>query len=49
MAGGHGEGVSYKGLTMHKPKRWDVVTGKGRARVLSCGFGYFTGRSKIAL
>jgi hypothetical protein len=34
MAGGHGEGVSYKGLTMHKPKRWDVVTGKGPCAVM---------------
>jgi uncharacterized protein YhhL (DUF1145 family) len=34
MAGGHGEGINYKGLTMHKPKRWHVVTGKGLCAVM---------------
>jgi hypothetical protein len=29
MAGGHGERVSYKGLTRPKPKRWDVSHWKG--------------------
>ncbi|KAF9686640.1 hypothetical protein SADUNF_Sadunf02G0010400 [Salix dunnii] len=28
MAGEHGEGIAYKGLTMHKAKRWNTVTGK---------------------
>ncbi|KAJ6938253.1 NADH dehydrogenase [Populus alba x Populus x berolinensis] len=34
MAGGHGEGIAYKGLTMHKPKRWHTVTGKGLCAVM---------------
>ncbi|KAL9395184.1 hypothetical protein Peur_014469 [Populus x canadensis] len=37
MAGGHGEGINYKGLTMHKPKRWHVVTGKGLCAVMWAG------------
>jgi len=34
MAGGHGEGIAYKGLTIHKPKRWHTVTGKGLCAVM---------------
>lgn len=36
MGGGHGHGESttYKGLTMHAPKRWHVVTGKGMCALM---------------
>ena len=34
MAGGHGEGINYKGLIVHKPKRWHTVTGKGLCAVM---------------
>lgn len=34
MAGGHGEGITYKGLTLHQPKRWHTVTGKGLCAVM---------------
>ncbi|KAJ4702240.1 NADH dehydrogenase [ubiquinone] 1 beta subcomplex subunit 2-like, partial [Melia azedarach] len=30
----HGEGVTYKGMTLHKPKRWHTVTGKGLCAVM---------------
>ncbi len=34
-AGGHhGEGVTHAGLTLHKPARWHVVTGKGFAAAM---------------
>ncbi|CAN6539128.1 unnamed protein product [Malus baccata var. baccata] len=29
MGGGHGEGITYKGITVHQPKRWHTLTGKG--------------------
>ncbi|KAF5739307.1 hypothetical protein HS088_TW12G00510 [Tripterygium wilfordii] len=35
MAGGHhGEGITYKGLTLHQPKRWHTVLDplQGQAR-----------------
>lgn len=34
MGGGHGEGTTYKGITVHAPKRWHVVTGKGLCAVM---------------
>ncbi|EYU36823.1 hypothetical protein MIMGU_mgv1a0190192mg, partial [Erythranthe guttata] len=34
MAGGHGHGVTYKGVTLHQPKRWHTVTGKGLCAVM---------------
>ncbi|GER38777.1 sensor protein kinase WalK, partial [Striga asiatica] len=34
MGGGHGEGITYKGVTLHKPKRWHTVTGKGLCAVM---------------
>ncbi|KHF99974.1 hypothetical protein F383_17879 [Gossypium arboreum] len=34
MGGGHGESTTYKGLTLHHPKRWHVVTGKGLCAVM---------------
>ncbi|PON60580.1 hypothetical protein PanWU01x14_151920 [Parasponia andersonii] len=37
MGGGHGEGTTYKGLTMHPPKRWHVVTGKGLCAMMWVG------------
>ncbi|XP_012465053.1 NADH dehydrogenase [ubiquinone] 1 beta subcomplex subunit 2 [Gossypium raimondii] len=34
MGGGHGGSTTYKGLTLHHPKRWHVVTGKGLCAVM---------------
>ncbi|MCD7462923.1 hypothetical protein HAX54_049635 [Datura stramonium] len=34
MGGGHGHGVTYKGITVHQPKRWHSVTGKGLCAVM---------------
>ncbi|OIW01879.1 hypothetical protein TanjilG_31061 [Lupinus angustifolius] len=36
MGGGHGHGGSttYKGVTLHHPKRWHTVTGKGLCAVM---------------
>ncbi|GAB4823013.1 hypothetical protein N2152v2_010059 [Parachlorella kessleri] len=31
---GHHEGVSYQGLTLHKPATWHVVVGKGLAATM---------------
>ncbi|KAK4387416.1 NADH dehydrogenase [ubiquinone] 1 beta subcomplex subunit [Sesamum angolense] len=31
---GHGDGVTYKGVTLHQPKRWHTVTGKGLCAVM---------------
>ncbi|CAA2964939.1 NADH dehydrogenase [ubiquinone] 1 beta subcomplex subunit 2 [Olea europaea subsp. europaea] len=37
MAGGHGHGFTYKGVTLHQPKRWHTVTGKGLCAVMWVG------------
>ncbi|XP_047324708.1 NADH dehydrogenase [ubiquinone] 1 beta subcomplex subunit 2 [Impatiens glandulifera] len=36
MGGGHGDGHSttYKGMTLHQPKRWHSVTGKGMCALM---------------
>ncbi|GAB2252089.1 hypothetical protein Droror1_Dr00004936 [Drosera rotundifolia] len=38
MGGGHGghggHGSTYKGMTLHAPKRWHVVTGKGMCALM---------------
>ncbi|KAG5241571.1 NADH dehydrogenase [Salix suchowensis] len=34
MAGGHGGGIAYKDLTMHKAKRWHTITRKGLCAVM---------------
>ena len=34
MAGGHGAGTTYKGITVHQPKRWHSITGKGMCAVM---------------
>ncbi|KAL0347454.1 UNVERIFIED_CONTAM: NADH dehydrogenase [ubiquinone] 1 beta subcomplex subunit [Sesamum calycinum] len=34
---GHGDGVTYKGVTLHQPKRWHTVTGKGLCAVMWAG------------
>ncbi|MFQ6639431.1 hypothetical protein Gotur_016772 [Gossypium turneri] len=34
MGGGHGGSTTYKGVTLHHPKRWHVVTGKGLCAVM---------------
>ncbi|GFP80158.1 NADH dehydrogenase [ubiquinone] 1 beta subcomplex subunit 2 [Phtheirospermum japonicum] len=34
MGGAHGDGITYKGVTLHKPKRWHTVTGKGLCAVM---------------
>ncbi|KAF9622275.1 hypothetical protein IFM89_030317 [Coptis chinensis] len=34
MGGGDGHSTSYKGFTMHHPKRWHVVTGKGMCAIM---------------
>lgn len=36
MGGGHGHGggTTYKGFTVHQPKRWHVVTGKGLCAIM---------------
>ncbi|XP_061362700.1 NADH dehydrogenase [ubiquinone] 1 beta subcomplex subunit 2 [Gastrolobium bilobum] len=31
---GHGEGTTYRGVTIHHPKRWHTVTGKGLCAVM---------------
>lgn len=31
--GGHG-GITYKGVTIHQPKRWHSVTGKGMCAMM---------------
>ncbi|KAK4753388.1 hypothetical protein SAY87_022186 [Trapa incisa] len=31
---GHGEGTTYKGFTVHQPKRWHTVTGKGLCAIM---------------
>ncbi|KAG6422715.1 hypothetical protein SASPL_113095 [Salvia splendens] len=31
---GHGHGITYKGVTLHQPKRWHTVTGKGLCAVM---------------
>ncbi|THU44263.1 hypothetical protein C4D60_Mb02t05560 [Musa balbisiana] len=35
--GGHGESTTYKGFTIHHPKRWHVVTGKGLCAIMWVG------------
>ncbi|AES89457.2 hypothetical protein MTR_4g075160 [Medicago truncatula] len=40
MGGGHGHGhggTTYKGVTIHQPKRWHTVTGKGLCAVMWAG------------
>ncbi|KAL9272777.1 NADH dehydrogenase [ubiquinone] 1 beta subcomplex subunit 2-like protein [Drosera capensis] len=38
MGGGHGgHGVTYKGITLHAPKRWHVITGKGMCALMWVG------------
>ncbi|KAG7024119.1 NADH dehydrogenase [ubiquinone] 1 beta subcomplex subunit 2 [Cucurbita argyrosperma subsp. argyrosperma] len=32
--GGHGAGTTFKGMTIHQPKRWHTVTGKGLCAVM---------------
>ncbi|CAL9080383.1 unnamed protein product, partial [Musa acuminata var. zebrina] len=32
--GGHGESTTYKGFTIHHPKRWHVVTGKSLCAIM---------------
>ncbi|CAL9146089.1 unnamed protein product, partial [Musa hybrid cultivar] len=32
--GGHGESTTYKGFTIHHPKRWHVVTGKSLSAIM---------------
>ena len=32
--GGDGHGVTYKGVTIHQPKRWHSVTGKGMCAMM---------------
>ncbi|RWW44337.1 hypothetical protein BHE74_00049926 [Ensete ventricosum] len=32
--GGHGESTTYKDFTIHHPKRWHVVTGKGLCAIM---------------
>ncbi|RRT40061.1 hypothetical protein B296_00039630 [Ensete ventricosum] len=32
--GGHGESTTYKDFTIHHPKRWHVVTGKGLCTIM---------------
>uniref|UniRef100_A0A803LRS9 Uncharacterized protein n=1 Tax=Chenopodium quinoa TaxID=63459 RepID=A0A803LRS9_CHEQI len=35
MGGGHGgHGTTYKGMTLHAPKRWHSVTGKGMCAIM---------------
>ncbi|CAO2814114.1 unnamed protein product [Amaranthus hypochondriacus] len=35
MGGGHGgHGTTYKGMTLHTPKRWHSVTGKGMCALM---------------
>ncbi|KAI3857029.1 hypothetical protein MKW92_004470 [Papaver armeniacum] len=35
--GGDGHSTTYKGLTMHQPKRWHTVTGKGMCALMWVG------------
>ena len=35
-AGHHGESVTYGGLTIHKPERWQVMWGEGLAGLMWC-------------
>ncbi|BBG94762.1 NADH dehydrogenase [ubiquinone] 1 beta subcomplex subunit 2 [Prunus dulcis] len=37
MGGGHGEGTTYKGFTVHQPKRWHTLTGKGMCAMMWVG------------
>ncbi|KAI3988151.1 hypothetical protein MKX01_011940, partial [Papaver californicum] len=32
--GGDGHNTTYKGLTMHQPKQWHTVTGKGMCALM---------------
>ncbi|KAK3038871.1 hypothetical protein RJ639_028593 [Escallonia herrerae] len=32
--GGHGHSTTYKGVTLHQPKRWHSITGKGMFWIL---------------
>ncbi|KAL3840144.1 hypothetical protein ACJIZ3_024735 [Penstemon smallii] len=50
MAGGHGHGhgVTYKGVTIHQPKRWHTVTGKGLCAVILLFF-FNNGTSNLVL
>ncbi|GAQ82930.1 hypothetical protein KFL_001290210 [Klebsormidium nitens] len=34
MAGGHGPGITYAGLTLYPPKRWQVRTGQGMCALM---------------
>lgn len=34
MGGGHGGGNTYRGMTLHAPKRWHSVTGKGLCAIM---------------
>ena len=34
MGGGQGHGTTYKGVTIHQPKRWHTITGKGLCAVM---------------
>ncbi|MCL7030216.1 hypothetical protein MKW94_026567 [Papaver nudicaule] len=34
MGGGGGHSTTYQGLTMHQPKRWHTVTGKGMCALI---------------
>ncbi|VVA95463.1 unnamed protein product [Arabis nemorensis] len=34
MGGGHGGGMTYKGVTVQTPKTWHSVTGKGLCAVM---------------
>ncbi|KAL3641636.1 hypothetical protein CASFOL_012451 [Castilleja foliolosa] len=55
MGGAHGDGITYKGVTLHKPKRWHTVTGKGLCAVMwfyfcnNKGFGFSTELSRTVL
>ncbi|KAK9270818.1 hypothetical protein L1049_026404 [Liquidambar formosana] len=37
MAGGHGGSTTYKGVTLHHPKRWHTITGKGMCAMMWVG------------
>ncbi|KAG5613574.1 hypothetical protein H5410_024855 [Solanum commersonii] len=37
MGGGDGHGMTFKGITVHQPKRWHSVTGKGLCAVMWAG------------
>ncbi|WRX31503.1 hypothetical protein QQP08_023990 [Theobroma cacao] len=34
MGGGHEGSTTYKGVTLHHPKRWHTVTGKGLCAIM---------------